>query len=281
MQLLQKSIQQSLTHFFEEDDLARNAHYIQSLPSEEVNCHLKIKSDMLLCGLPFFMEVFNFLGASPDIEMASYEGKFFTQKENKVISFKLPFGVALTGERIALNLLQRASSIATTTYHLKAQLEGSNIELLDTRKTTPGLRFLEKYATRQGGASNHRFGQSDVWMIKDNHKSFFGGLEKAYQFFRKQKTFYNPIVAEVHDLEEINICQRLGIKHLLLDNFSPETIQEAIKMKSKEMTYEVSGGIDSHNISRYKIVGIDAISVGALTHSPKTVDLSLKFPVSL
>ena len=263
--------------FLDEDDLSKNFTHITSLPSTEVNCHLKIKDDLVLAGLPVFFEVFNYL-LLEKMDYSKYlefEGQSFTKGQNFQIDFKLPFNVALSGERLALNLLQRCSSIATNTKQY-VELVG-DIKILDTRKTTPGLRFLEKYAVNIGGGTNHRFAQTDAWMVKDNHKTFFGGVKKAIEFFQGQKTFYQPIIVEIHDLKELKTAYECGVKHFLLDNFSSEDIGHAVQIKKADMTYEVSGGIDLKNISGYCIKGVDAISSGSLTYSAKPVDLSLKF----
>lgn len=263
--------------FFEEDDLAKNFTYLQTLPSDKVVCSLKIKDDLVLAGLPFFFETFNFL-SKENIDYSDFlvnEGRSFNKNDNKEISFELPFNIALTGERIALNLLQRASSIAT---HTKKYTEKTNgIKVLDTRKTTPGLRFVEKYAVKIGGGYNHRFGQMDSWMVKDNHKEFFGGVEKAINYFQNLNTFYQPIIVEIHDLDELKKASAVGAKHFLLDNFSPSEISKAISIKESDMTFEVSGGINIDNIGEYIMEGIDAFSSGSLTYNAPHVDLSLKF----
>ena len=114
-------------------------------------------------------------------------------------------------------------------------------------------------------------------MVKDNHKAFFGGLAEAVNFFRSQGGFYTPLIVEIHNLQEISEATNLGVKHLLLDNFSPEGVKKAIEMKEKGMTYEVSGGIRLHNLETYLIEGVDAISVGTLTNAPEIVDISFKY----
>jgi nicotinate-nucleotide pyrophosphorylase (carboxylating) len=273
MDLLLNSLKSEMEVFFKEDALFENAFYQQQLPNEIVNCSLKIKSDMVLSGLPYFVSAFNFLGAELSMnDFREFEGKFF--KAGEVITFTLPFSLALSGERVALNLLQRASSISTLTS--KFVKKSQDIKILDTRKTTPGLRTLEKYAVRIGGGYNHRFSQSDSWMIKDNHKNYFGGLRGAYHFFQSMQTFYRPIVVEIHSLSELEEAISLGIKHVMLDNFKLADILQAVKIKSPEMTIEISGGVNLENIESFLIKGIDAISIGALTHSAPHVDLSMK-----
>ena len=265
--------------WLDEDDLTRNFHYTRSLDRSDVKLYLKIKSPLVLAGADYFAATFAALGANPNQFdfLRNWEGKEFQSGE--VIEFPQPlaFNIAVTGERLALNLLQHASSIATWTKKHVTVADKKNIKLLDTRKTTPGLRSLEKHAVRVGGGFNHRLGQSDTWMIKDNHKSCLGGLEGALKFFQDQGAFYNSIVAEIHDLNELKLAQTLGIKHVMLDNFSPELILKAIQMKNPNMTYEVSGGIKFENLESYLIEGVDVISLGSLIYSAPRVDLSLKF----
>jgi len=265
--------------WLDEDDLTRNFHYTRDLNGSAVKLLLKIKSPIILAGADYFAATFSALGADANHFdfLRNWDGREFSAGE--VIEFPNPmaFNIALTGERLALNLLQHASSIATWTKKHTILANKKNIKLLDTRKTTPGLRSLEKYAVRVGGGFNHRFGQTDSWMIKDNHKACMGGLKGAYTFFQNQGSFYNTIIAEIHDLSELREAQQLGLKHVMLDNFSTESIREAVKIKTSDMTYEVSGGIKFDNLSDYLIEGVDAISLGSLTYSAPLVDISLKF----
>ncbi len=267
-----------INHFLEEDDYKKNFFYEGQLPQNVVICSLKIKSNCLLTGIPFFLDVFKTLGATNlnENDLLFHEGKFYDADKNFEIKFELPFDIALTGERIALNLLQRSSSISTFTQKFVQIAEKYSIKILDTRKTTPGLRALEKYSVRMGGGFNHRFGPIDIFMIKDNHKNFFGGLENSWQFFKNLNSFYSPIIVEIHSLEELQKAIKLNIKNIMLDNFSQEDIKKAITLKRADMTYEISGGITLSNIENYCIQGIDAISIGSLTYAPPPVDLSLK-----
>jgi nicotinate-nucleotide pyrophosphorylase (carboxylating) len=273
------SLYPQIKSWLEEDDLTRNFHYTRTLEGTDVKLYLKIKSPMVLSGTDYFVATFAALGANPEDMnfLRAWDGKEF--RAGEVIEFPqaVSFNIAVTGERLALNLLQHASSISTwTKKHVDLALK-KNIKLLDTRKTTPGLRSLEKYAVRVGGGFNHRLGQTDTWMIKDNHKSCLGGLRGAFEFFQKQGAFYNSIVAEIHDLSELKEAQTLGIKHLMLDNFSPEQIKEAVKIKTAGTTFEVSGGIKFDNLETYLIEGVDVISLGSLIYSAPRVDISLKF----
>jgi nicotinate-nucleotide pyrophosphorylase (carboxylating) len=276
MNILAKSMAADYARFYAEDDLSGNAFYLKNLPTENVTCNLKIKSNLILAGLPYFVGAFNYLGSNLSInEFEKYEGQHFSAGEN--ISFTLPFNIALSGERVALNLLQRTSAIATFTNNFVKRAAPENIKILDTRKTTPGLRIVEKYAVRIGGGFNHRFSQADAWMIKDNHKNYFGGLKPALNFFRAMQTFYQPIIVEIHSLAEFKEAIELKVKHVMLDNFSADQIQEAIKIKPNDLSIEISGGVNLSNIDNFLIPGVDAISIGALTHSAPHVDLSLKF----
>lgn len=277
--LLYRSLLPSINQWLEEDDLTRNHHYTKTLPEVPVQLSLKVKSDLVLAGADYFVAVFAALGVDPkSLQFISEaEGKTFRPGDVLTAPAPVPFAIAVTAERLALNLLQHASSIATWTHEHVKLAEGSGIKILDTRKTTPGLRSLEKYAVRVGGGFNHRFGQADVWMIKDNHKSCLGGLKGAWEFFRSQGTFYNDIIAEIHDLQELKVAIDLGIPHVMLDNFSKEDIKRAVAMKTGTMTIEVSGGIKLATVNDYLIPGVDVLSIGGVIHSAPRVDLSLKY----
>ncbi len=273
-EVIQKGLLPDIEKWLLEDDLNRNFHYLRSLPTHPVELTLKFKSPLMVAGTDYFCTVFSFLGTDVS-EVLELERKQFSGTETFTFKTKIPFNVAVTGERLALNLLQHGSSIATWTNEF-VKLAGST-KILDTRKTTPGLRSLEKYAVRVGGGYNHRLGQTDLWMIKDNHKSCMGGLKGAFEFFQSQGTFYNNIIAEIHDLKELQEAISLGIKHVMLDNFSADHIREAVKMKTPGMTFEVSGGIRLDTVKNYLIAGVDALSVGSLTYSAPRVDISLKY----
>lgn len=270
-----KSLLPQIQNWLEEDDLTRNFHYTRALPKHPVKLQLKVKSPLVLAGTDYLAATFIQLGSEMDFSFLSqYEGKKFNEM---VIEFPetMPFNLAVTGERLALNLVQHASSIATWTE--KHVALAGKIKILDTRKTTPGLRSLEKYAVRVGGGFNHRLGQTDTWMIKDNHKTSLGGLKGAWKFFRDQGAFYNNTVVEIHSIEELGEAIGMGIKNVMLDNFSPEKVKDAIKVKTPGMTYEVSGGLNLSTIQDYLIDGVDALSLGSITYSAPRVDLSLKF----
>lgn len=289
--------QNEIAHFLAEDGLTQNDFYLLSLPRHPVACQLKFKSaGTFIAGLPTFFEVFRtlllwqhdqtFLPAEELQRLLSYEGTY--QKNPITLTFTLPFNVVLNGERLALNLLQRASSVASLTYQFVEKVQKyhsahsanstKKIAVLDTRKTTPGLRSLEKYAVRVAGGHNHRFSQTDMFMIKDNHKQFFGGLTAAYNYFQSIGHFYAPIISEIHQLEELEEAKNLPeLRHFLLDNFSADQIKQAIQRKLPSWTYEISGGIRLNNVDDYLMEGVDAFSIGNLTYNPTPIDISLKF----
>lgn len=278
MEMRIKSLIPQIQTWLEEDDLSRNYFYTRSLPNHPVSLELKIKSPLVLAGLDYMAAVFTALGSENNFSFLNqYEGKTF--QAGDVIKFpeSMGFNLAVTGERLGLNLVQHASSIATWTRKHVDLADQYGIKILDTRKTTPGLRSLEKYAVRIGGGFNHRLGQTDTWMIKDNHKTSLGGLKGAWKFFKDQGAFYNNIVTEIHSLEELKEAGEMGITHIMLDNFSPELVKEAIKLKKPGMFFELSGGLNLNTIPEYMIKGVDALSLGSLTYSAPRVDISLKF----
>lgn len=274
---LDRTLKNTIEKFYQEDDLSRNLFYQESLPADLVKCSLKIKDDMILSGLPWFQESFAYLKSDFKLPTSLIENEGKKLTKGTEFNFDLPFNVALNGERIALNLLSHGSAIATFTNLFVEKTKGTNIKILDTRKTTPGLRSLEKYSVRQGGGYNHRLGQTDLWMVKDNHKKFFGGVKEAVSFFKSVGSFYNEIEVEIHDLEELNQALELGVRHMMLDNFSPADIRSAISLKREGTTYEVSGGINLESIDDYLIEGVDAISIGRITYGAPPVDISLKY----
>lgn len=273
------SLLPQIQNWLEEDDLTRNFHYLRSLPLHPVKMKLKVKSPLILAGTDYLAATFTALGANPSHFdfLKEFEGK--TLDNGTVIEFPelMTFNLAVTGERLALNLVQHASSIATWTHEHVKIAQKKNIKILDTRKTTPGLRSIEKYAVRVGGGFNHRLGQTDTWMVKDNHKTSLGGLKGALKFFVDQGVFYNNIVVEIHSLEELKEAISLGIKNVMLDNFSPDNIREAVKLKKADMTFEVSGGLKLSTINDYLIDGVDALSIGSIIYSAPRADLSLKY----
>jgi nicotinate-nucleotide pyrophosphorylase (carboxylating) len=183
-------------------------------------------------------------------------------------------------ERLVLNVMQRMSGIATSTHAYVRLIEGTGARILDTRKTTPGIRFLEKEAVRLGGGVNHRFGLFDMIMIKDNHIDFAGGIKQAIvasRAYMKDKKLDLAMVVEARSLEDVETILSVGgVKRILLDNFSVEQTREAVRLIGNRVETESSGGITLDTIRSYAECGVDYISVGALTHQISSLDLSLK-----
>lgn len=185
----------------------------------------------------------------------------------------------LSTERIVLNFMQRLSGIATLTYNVTQKIAHTNAKVLDTRKTTPGLRIFEKEAVKIGGGHNHRMGLFDMIMIKDNHIDFAGGIDAAIQkanTYRSENNADLKIEIEVRDFNELNtVLQHGNIDRIMLDNFTPETLQKAIELIDGKYETEASGGITIDTIVPYAETGVDYISLGALTHSAKNFDISM------
>lgn len=184
--------------------------------------------------------------------------------------------VILTAERAALNFLQRMSGIATKTAHMLDLIKGTSAKIVDTRKTTPGLRMLEKYAVRMGGGQNHRFGLYDAILIKDNHIHAAGGIVKAIEAAKAGAPQAMQIEVEADTIEQVNQALELGVDMILLDNMAPATLREAVALCKGRAITEASGGITEDNVREIAETGVDLISIGALTHSVKALDLSLE-----
>ncbi len=233
------------------------------------------KEDLVLAGWPVVVRVFQRVRSSISTESLFAEGDQIRKGEviGRVYG---PAARILTGERVALNFLQRLSGIATLTRKYVDAVAGTGAVVLDTRKTTPGLRVLEKYAVRTGGARNHRFGLYDGVLIKENHIVAAGGIREAIRRGRKRVDHLKRIEVEVTDLEELNEAVEAGAEVILLDNMTVEQVKEAVESVDCRVQLEVSGGIHLCNIRDYAQTGVHFISVGSLTHSPKAVDVSLE-----
>ena len=184
--------------------------------------------------------------------------------------------VLLSGERTALNFLQRMSGIATYTHQMAKLLEGTSIQLLDTRKTTPNMRIFEKYAVKVGGGHNHRYNLSDGVMLKDNHIDAAGGVSQAIQMARAYAPFVRKIEVEVENLDMVKEAVSAGADIIMLDNMDHDTMAQAIELIDKKAKIEISGNVTKENIDRIKDLAVDYISSGALTHSSPILDVSLK-----
>ena len=276
---MQNVVSGDIESWLKEDGFGEVGVYWQRLPVVPVRAHIKIKSDLTLAGLPWFCAVFEKLapGLGKSLEpLKEHEGRELKAGTVIALPVLVPWGVAITGERLALNLLHKASAVATATKALVNLTAPAGVKVLDTRKTTPGLRALEKYAVTVGGGCNHRFTQVDTWMIKDNHKELMG-LKGAVDFFRTLNQPYKNLIVEIHSLSELAECRELGVQHFLLDNFSPEMLATACSKKLSGEFFEVSGGINLQTVKAVLIPGVDAVSSSAITQFPAAVDISFKF----
>jgi nicotinate-nucleotide pyrophosphorylase (carboxylating) len=236
------------------------------------------KEPMVVAGLEAAEAVFSTLDSQQQIEAFASDGE--EVEAGKVIARTSGFAdVLLAGERVALNLLQRLSGIATTTRKYVRAIEGTNAQIVDTRKTTPGLRMLEKYAVLSGGARNHRFGLDDGVLIKDNHIALAGGVGAAVERARESIGHLHKIEIEVSTEKDLREAIGSGADILLLDNLSPEETARMVAVArelSPQVTLESSGGITLENVRAYAEAGVNLISIGALTHSARAMDISFK-----
>jgi nicotinate-nucleotide pyrophosphorylase (carboxylating) len=270
---------QELDAWLKEDGWGEVHSYWSSLPNTPVRATLKFNSPLMLAGLDWFSVVFKRIDPTISKELdflKEFEGKYFSEKTEIQFPIAMSWGTAVSGERLALNLIHRASSVATATRELVEIAKPHGILILDTRKTTPGLRELEKYAVKLAGGANHRFTQTDSFMIKDNHKELMG-LKGAVEFFRSLNQPYKTLITEIHRLDELEEARGLGLKYFMLDNFSQADLLRACASKRAGEFFEVSGGINKNTIHDALIKGVDALSVGKITQFPEAVDISFKF----
>jgi nicotinate-nucleotide pyrophosphorylase (carboxylating) len=228
----------------------------------------------IVAGTPFVQELFLMTGGvyvKPFLD----EGSEFKEGQ-RILEIEGRADVILAGERLALNILQSLSGIATRTREFVKALEGTGITLLDTRKTTPGYRFFEKYAVRVGGGQNHRMGLYDMVLIKDNHKRLAGGLKEAVKRVKSGAGPSLRIEVEAENLGEVEECLALGVDIIMLDNFTPEDVREAVKIIKGRCLVEVSGNITLENIKEYAVEGVNFISSGSVIYDASWIDLSLR-----
>lgn len=239
------------------------------------------KEDGIIAGLSVFERVFTMLDPATEVKYAEYNGRP-VKDGDKVTKGELlavvtgDIRVLLSGERTALNYLQRMSGIATYTNKVAALLEGTGIKLLDTRKTGPCMRIFEKYAVKVGGGNNHRYNLSDGVLLKDNHIDAAGGVKEAIIAAKEYAPFVRKIEVETENLDMVKEAVEAGADIIMLDNMSPEEMEEAVKYIDGRAETECSGNITKENIEKIKNIGIDYVSSGALTHSAPIMDLSLK-----
>jgi len=273
-------VQLIIANAVREDVGAGDYSSLACIPSDAVGkAKLLIKDNGIIAGVNFAKQVFHYVDPNLTVDTLINDGAevkfgdiaFYVEGSKQSI---------LKAERIVLNAMQRMSAIATKTHSYVEILKGTNTKILDTRKTTPGFRALEKWAVAIGGGVNHRFALYDMIMLKDNHIDFAGGITKAIltakEYLKKHKLDIQ-IVVEARDLEEIEeILENKGVHRILIDNFNYTDTQKAIKLIGDQCQTESSGGIDEVTLRYYAECGVNYISCGALTHSVSNMDLSLK-----
>jgi nicotinate-nucleotide pyrophosphorylase (carboxylating) len=263
------------------EDVGEGDHSsLACIPEEAIGkAKLLVKDKGILAGVDFALQVFDKVDPELKVEVLLKDGKtiqrgdvaFFVEGSSQSI---------LKAERLVLNAMQRMSAIATKTNTFVQKLEGTNTKILDTRKTTPGIRALEKWAVKIGGGENHRFALYDMIMLKDNHIDFAGGISKAInktKDYLKSNKLDLKIIVEARNLKEIKeILENEGVHRILIDNFNYEDTRSAVKLINGKCQTESSGGITLDTARKYAECGVDYISSGALTHSVYNLDLSLK-----
>ena len=240
---------------------------------------LLVKEAGVLAGLEVAKRIYELVDPSTELVCFKSDGDRIEVGE-VVFEVQGSSRTILSTERLVLNCMQRMSGIATQTANVLEKIKGCSNRILDTRKTTPGMRFLEKWAVKIGGGENHRFGLYDMIMLKDNHVDYAGGIEKAIDKTKQYLTETGKqlqIEIEVRSMDElVQVLKHGGVDRIMLDNFSPEKLMEALKIIPAKYETEASGGITMENIRPYAETGVQFISIGALTHSVKSLDLSLK-----
>jgi len=266
--LILSALQEDITS----EDITTNSvmpHY--QLGEVELIC----KEDGVIAGLDVFKRVFTLLDESTEVTFNCKDGDR-VRKGEKLGIIRGDIRVLLSGERTALNFLQRMSGIATYTRKIADLLEGTKTKLLDTRKTTPNMRVFEKYAVKVGGGYNHRYNLSDGILLKDNHIGAAGGVKEAVQMAKEYAPFVRKIEIEVENLDMLREALEAGADIIMLDNMSVEDMREAVKLCAGKAETECSGNVTKENVAKLVDIGVDYISSGALTHSSPILDLSLK-----
>ena len=273
MQLqVDKLIRMALEEDITSEDVSTNAVMPTNVKG---TVDLIAKEDGVIAGMDVYARVFKLLDESMEIEMFCQDGDE-VKKGDLMAKVCGDIRVLLSGERVALNYLQRMSGIATYTRSVVKLLEGSGVTLLDTRKTTPNCRVFEKYAVRVGGGCNHRYNLSDGVLLKDNHIGAAGSITKAIQMAKAYAPFVRKIEIETETLEQVAEAVEAGADIIMLDNMTPEVMKQAVALIDGRAQTECSGNITKENIARIREIGVDFVSSGALTHSAPILDISMK-----
>ena len=267
-QLIRMALQEDITS----EDVSTNA----VMPTAtKGTVELIAKEDGVIAGLDIYARVFTILDEKTEIDFHCKDGDE-VKKGELMATVTGDIRVLLSGERVALNYLQRMSGIATYTRQVAKLLEGSKVTLLDTRKTTPNCRVFEKYAVRVGGGCNHRYNLSDGVLLKDNHIGAAGSVTKAIQMAKAYAPFVRKIEIEVETLEQVKEAVEAGADIIMLDNMTPEVMKQAVELIDGRAQTECSGNITKENSQKIREIGVDFVSSGALTHSAPILDISMK-----
>ena len=267
-QLIRMALQEDITS----EDVSTNA----VMPTAtKGTVELIAKEDGVIAGLDIYARVFTILDEKTEIDFYCKDGDE-VKKGELMATVTGDIRVLLSGERVALNYLQRMSGIATYTRQVAKLLEGSKVTLLDTRKTTPNCRVFEKYAVRVGGGCNHRYNLSDGVLLKDNHIGAAGSVTKAIQMAKAYAPFVRKIEIEVETLDMVKEAVAAGADIIMLDNMTPEVMKQAVELIDGRAQTECSGNITKENIQKIREIGVDFVSSGALTHSAPILDISMK-----
>lgn len=277
----------SALNFLAIDDVIKNALIedigigdittLACIPQNAVSkANLISKDRGVICGIPIFIRVFEILDPKVKVTPEKADGDKVVPGDI-IATLEGPSGSILTGERVALNFLQRLSGIASRTALSVELIKGTKTRIVDTRKTTPGLRALEKYAVRIGGGSNHRFCLADGILIKDNHIKAAGSITNAVANAKKTAPHSLRIEVEVENIPQINEALQAGVDTIMLDNMTLDEMQKAVEHINDQALIEASGNMGSIDISLVAAMGVDFISIGALTHSITALDISLRF----
>lgn len=243
-------------------------------PGTRGRAQMNFRVQGTVCGLALARMSFVLLDPAAKVETSCSDGTAVDEAQT-VLTVEGEAGALLTGERVALNFVQRLSGIATLTAQFVAQVKGTRAKIADTRKTTPGMRLLEKYAVRCGGGSNHRFALDDMVLIKDNHIALCGGVATAIERARNEVGHSVKIEVECDSLEQVKLAAAGGADILLLDNMGPQNLARAVELVNGRALCEASGGIDLTNVRAAALAGVDLISIGALTHGARSLDVGL------
>lgn len=266
--LIRMALQEDITS----EDVSTNA-VMRSAVKGTVD--LIAKEDGIIAGLDVYARVFQILDEKTEVHFNFKDGDA-VKKGNLLATVNGDIRVLLSGERVALNYLQRMSGIATYTSQVAKLLEGSKVTLLDTRKTTPNCRVFEKYAVRVGGGCNHRYNLSDGVLLKDNHIGAAGSVAKAVAMAKEYAPFVRKIEIEVETMDQVKEAVEAGADIIMLDNMTPEMMKEAVNFIDGRAQTECSGNITKENIQKILETGVDFVSSGALTHSAPILDISMK-----